>query len=118
MKSYNHKCITVCSLYISIVYEMIIILFDLQMIPTISLTALSAMTPTKSIVSHCIAICIPMLIIVYNIIIQWLNNYYYKTVFAHKFYYYAYDSNATSTFSFSCSEYTNVNAQLNSTRLD
>ena len=35
-------------LYISIIYELIIILFHLQMMPTISLTALSA----RSSVSH------------------------------------------------------------------
>ena len=38
-----------------------------------------------------------------------INNYYYKNVFAHKFYY--------STF-FPCSEYTNAHAQLNFTWLD
>ena len=35
-----------------------------------------------------------------------INNFcihYYKNVFAHKCYYYAYDSNATSTFTFSAS---------------
>ena len=55
MKSYNHKCIKVCSLmkvsllYISIIYELIIILFHLQMIPTISLTALSAVIQVVSV---------------------------------------------------------------------
>ena len=93
MKSYNHKCIKVCSLmkvshlYISIICELIIILFHLQMVPTISLIALSAVLQdvvpvTISTTRHSNA---------YNIIIQWLNNYihHYKNVFAHKFYYYA-----------------------------
>ena len=55
--------------------------------------------------SLCQPFSIPMLIIVYYIIIQWLNYYiqYYKNVFAHKRYYYAYDSNATNTFFFSVS---------------
>ena len=50
MKSFNHKCIKVCSsmkvslLYISIIYELIIILFHLQMMPTIC--------HTRSSVSH------------------------------------------------------------------
>ena len=40
-----------------------------------------------------------------------INNYYYKNVFAHKFYYYI----CTKYFLlFSCSEYTNAHVQLNS----
>ena len=85
MKSYNHKCIKVCSLmkvsllYISITCELIIILFHLQMVPTISLIALSAVledivSVTISTTQHSNA---------YHIIIQWLNNYIhdYKNVF-------------------------------------
>ena len=58
MKSFNHKCIKVCLsmkvslLYISIIYELIIILFHLQMMPTISLTALSAVIQEVASVSH------------------------------------------------------------------
>ena len=81
--------------------------------PTISLTALSAVlqevvSVTISTTRH------PNVIIVYNIIIQWLNNYihYYKNVFAHKF---AYEQQALSPFQLPCSEYTNAHAQLNST---
>ena len=46
-----------------------------------------------------------------------MNNYsahYFKNVFAHKLYYYAYDSNVTGSFSkqLSCSEDTNAQEQL------
>ena len=51
---------------------------------------------------------IPVLIIVYNIILSVyhgfnINNdyaHYFKNVFAHKLYYYAYDSNVASSFLF------------------
>ena len=84
MKSFNHKCIKVCLsmkvslLYISIIYELIIILFHLQMMPTISLTALQeVVSVTISTKWH------SNVIIVYNIIIQWLNNYIHYYLLTH-----------------------------------
>ena len=61
MKSFNHKCIQVCLsmkvglLYISIIYELIIILFHLQVMTTISLTALSVSLtiPTLQMAFQC-----------------------------------------------------------------
>ena len=79
--------------YISIIYELIIILFHLQMMPTISLTALQeVVSVTISTKWH------SNVIIVYNITIQWLNNYihYYLLTLTQ-------------------SEYTNAHAELNFT---
>ena len=84
MKSFNHKCIKVCLsmkvslLYISIIYELIIILFHLQMMPTISLTALQeVVSVTISTKWH------SNVIIVYNITIQWPNNYIHYYLLTH-----------------------------------
>ena len=100
-------------LYISIIYELIIILFHLQMMPTISLTALSAIlqvvSVTISTTRH------SNVIIVYNIIIQWLNNYihyYLLTNFITMLMIPM--QQALSPFQLPCSEYTNVHAQFNS----
>ena len=62
----------------------------------------------------------PLLKYVLVLVLVYQNNTNYKNVFAHKFYYYAYDFNATSTLPFQLpwSEYTNVHAQLNSTWLN
>ena len=74
MKSFNHKCIKVCSsmkvslLYISIIYELIIILFHLQMMSILYFTYRTVCSPLVL----CQKFSIAMLIIVYNIIIQWL----------------------------------------------
>ena len=97
MKSYNHKCIKVCSsmkvslLYLCVDYHSLSLTDDVY-----SLFHLVC-SPTRSSVSHCQPFSIPMLIILlyngFNI-----NNYYihyYKNVFAHKCYYYTY---ATSSF--------------------
>ena len=59
MKSFNHKCITVCSsvfciYYISIIYDLIIILFHLQMMSILYFTYNIVCSPTRSSVSHCI----------------------------------------------------------------
>ena len=98
MKSYNHKFIKICSsmkvslLYISIIYALIIILFHLQMmyncIFSISLTALSAVlqevvSVTVSTIQYSNAYHSIIIILLYNI-------HYYKNVFAHNCYYYAY----------------------------
>ena len=79
LNSFNHKCIKVCSsmkvnfLYISIIYELIIILFRLQMMSILYLTTkLSA--ALQEVVSVTVS-TIPMFIIVYNMIIQWLYVY-------------------------------------------
>ena len=87
--------------YISIIYELIIILFHLQMMPTISLTALSA------VIQEVVSVIISTkwhsnVIIVYNITIQWLNNYIYYYLLTH------------FITTLPCSEYTNAHAQLNS----
>ena len=75
-------------LYISIIYELIIILFHLQMMPTISLAALQeVVSDTISTKWH------SNVIIVYNITIQWPNNNIHYYLLTH----YAY---ATSIFSF------------------
>ena len=121
MKSYNHKCIKACSsmkvslLYILIIYELIIILFHLQIMSIFYFTYSTVCRP-QEVVSVTLSTTIHN---GFNI-----NNYYihyYKNVFAHNFYYYAYDSNTTSTissFQLPCSEDTNAHAQLNSTWLD
>ena len=60
MKSFNHKCIKVCSsmkvslLYISTIYELIIILFHLQMMSILDFTYRTVCSPTRSSVSHCV----------------------------------------------------------------
>ena len=57
MKSFNHK---VCSsmkvsiLFISAIYEWIIILFHLQMMSILYFTQLQICSPTRSSVSHCV----------------------------------------------------------------
>ena len=119
MKSFNHKCIKVCLsmkvslLYISIIYELIIILFHLQMMPTISLTALSAVI--QEVVSVTISTkCHSNVFIVYNITIQWLNNYIHSYLLTHTLLMIPMQQ-ALSSFQLPCSEYTNVHAQLNST---
>ena len=85
--------------------------------PTISLTAMSAVlqelvSVTISTTRH------PNVIIVYNIIIQYLNNYILRMYLLANFITMLMipNSNTTSTFSLSasCSEYTNAHAQLNS----
>ena len=105
MKSYNHKFIKICSsmkvslLYISIIYALIIILFHLLF--SISFTALSAVlqevvSVTVSTIQYSNAYHSIIIILLYNI-------HYYKNVFAHNCYYYAYDSNAfTSVFQYVC----------------
>ena len=58
--SFNHKCIKVCSsmkvslLYISINYELTIILFHLQMMSILYFTYRTVCSPTRSSVSHCV----------------------------------------------------------------
>ena len=104
MKSFNHKCIKVCSsmkvslLYKSIIYELIIVLFHLQMMSIlyISLTALSAVlqevvSVTVSTIQYSNDYNINYILLYNEFNIN--NNYYYyiyyyKNVFAHKFYYY------------------------------
>ena len=62
MKSYNHKCIKACSsmkvslLYTSIIYdyELVIILFHLQMMSIFYFSYSSVCSPTRSSVSHCV----------------------------------------------------------------
>ena len=52
---------------------------------------------------------------------EWCEYYihYYKNVFSHKFYYYAYVFQCNKHFLLlQCSGYTNAHAQLNSTKLD
>ena len=63
-------------------YELIIIHFHLQMMPTISLTALSA------VIQEVVSVTISTkwhsnVIIVYNITIQWLNNYIHYYLLTH-----------------------------------
>ena len=91
MKSFNHKCINVCSsmkvslLYISIIYELIIILFHLQMMSILCFTYRTVYSPTRSSVSHCVKNSNA-----YNgFNINKFYIHYYKNVFPHKFYYYA-----------------------------
>ena len=94
MKSYKHKFIKICSsmkvslLYILIIYALIVILFYLQMMCILYFTY---STVCRSSVSHCVN----------HSVFQYLSKYiriynirYYKNVFAHNCYYYAYDSNA------------------------
>ena len=58
--TFNHKCIKVCSsmkvslLYILIIYELIIILFHLQMMSILYFTYRTVCSPTRSSVSHCV----------------------------------------------------------------
>ena len=118
MKSFNHKCINVRSsmkvslFYISIIYELIIILFHLQMMPTISLIALSAVIQEVSVTIstkwH------SNVIIVYNITIQYgLIIIFIIINFAHTFITMLMQP-ALSAFQLPCSEYTDAHAQLNS----
>ena len=103
MKSFNHKCIKVRSsmkanlLYISIIYELIIILFHLQ-------HYLQVVSVTISTKWH------SNVIIVYNITIQWLNYYYLLTHFITMLMIPM--QQALPLFQLPCSEYTNVHAQL------
>ena len=70
MKSFNHKCIKVPSsmkvsllyMYISIIYELIIIFFHLQKMPTIALQEVVSVTISTKWHSN--------VIIVYNITIE------------------------------------------------
>ena len=61
MKSYNHNSIKACTsmkvslLYISIIYELIIVLFHLQMMSIFYFTYSTVCSPTRSSVSHCVS---------------------------------------------------------------
>ena len=93
---------------ISIIYELIIILFHLQMMPTISLTALQeVVSVTISTKWH------SNVIIVYNITIQWLNNYIYYYLLTYFITMLMIPmQQALPLFQLPCSEYTNAHAQL------
>ena len=97
---------------------MVIILFHLQMtLPIFYFTYSFATRSSGSLCVNCSAFH-AVLIVVYNIILSVyhgfnMNNYYahyFKNVFAHKLYYYAYDSNIAGSFSkqLSCSEDANT----------
>ena len=99
MKSFNHKCIKVCSsmkvslLYISIIYELIIILFHLQMMSILYFTYTTVCSPTRGSVSHCVNNSLfqcssQYIILLYNgFNINKFYIHYYKNVFPHKVYY-------------------------------
>ena len=86
------------------IYVLIIFLFHSQMMYILYFTYSVVCSPTRSSVSHCVndSIFQCLSILFYN---PYNNNnfyiHYYKNVFGHKCYYYAYD--ATSTFTFSAS---------------
>ena len=56
VKSYNHNWIKAVSLlYISIIYELIIVLFHSQMMSIFYFTYSTVCRPTRSSVSHCVS---------------------------------------------------------------
>ena len=85
---------------------MIIILFHLQMMYILYFTYSTVCSPARSSVSHCVNHSVFQCLSQYTILLYNgfnINNHYvhyYKNVFAHKCYHYAYDSNVTSTFTF------------------
>ena len=81
------------------------------MIPTISITAVSAVI--QEVVSATISTkWHSNVIIVYNITIQWLNTYIHYYLLTH--FITMLMQQALSPFQLPCSEYTNAHAQLNS----
>ena len=87
MKSFNHECIKACS-------SMKVVLFHLQMMSIFYFTDSTVCSPTRS--SQCQPLC-AYTVIIYNGFYINIHNYYtFKNVFAHKFYYYAYDSHSIS----------------------
>ena len=103
--------------YISIIYELIIILFHLQMMYILYFTysTVCSFTRSSTLQSLCQPFSIPMLIIIYYtmalifIIIIIIIIPYYKNVFAHKRYYNAYEQQALHPFQ---PEDTNAHAYL------
>ena len=112
MKSFNHKCIKICSsvkvslLYIPNIYELIIILFHLQM-SILYVTYTTVCCPTRSSVSHCVNNSLFQCLSQY-INIQWLYLIRFRIYFLTNF----------TISALPCSEYTNAHAQLNTTWLD
>ena len=91
-------------MYISIIYELIIILFHIQHYLQ-EVVSVTISTKRNSNV-----------IIVYNITIQWLNNYIYYYLLTYFITMLMIPmQQALPLFQLPCSEYTNAHAQLNST---